>query len=146
MKTSRKTALQTTSGRAFGAAWKAVQETPWGGSPYTPAIGAGALLWFLAAAVTSGREAWDSSFYWVLAYPLAVATAGFLGYRHPERAWRWGLAVILAQAAIHSITALGRGFLPVGLTLFALLTLPAVGVAMLAARFRQETEANASLR
>ena len=28
----------------------------------------------------------------------------------------------------------------------ALLTLPAVGVAMLAARFRQETEANTSLR
>ena len=117
------------------------QEHGVGRSPYTPAIGAGALLWLLAATVGSGREAWQSGVYWILAYPPSVAAAGFLGYRHPQRAWRWGLAVILAQAAIHAISALGRGFLPVGSTLFVLLALPAAGVAMLAARFRLETDA-----
>src|SRR5690606_13870889 len=126
--------------------WNTSRNTAWIMSPYTRAIGAGALLWIMAAAVSSGREAWDSGFYWIVAYPLCVATAGFLGYWHPERAWRWGLAVILAQAAIHTIAAVGRGFLPVGLTLFALLTLPAVGVALLSARFRAEAEANANMR
>lgn len=140
------TALKSKSGAAFKAAWLAVRDTLCGRSPYTPAIGAGALLWILAGAVGSGREAWSSGFYWVLAYPLSVATAGFLGYLYPERAWRWGLAVILAQAAMHAIAALGRGFLPTGSTLFALLAVPSVGVAMIAARLRLAAESDPGLR
>jgi len=146
MKTNRTTAFKANSRAAFHAAWLTVRDTVLGRSPYAPAIGAGALLWFLAGAVGSGRDAWSSGFYWVLAYPLSVATAGILGYRYPERAWRWGLAVILAQAAIHTIAALGRGFLPTGSTLFVLLALPAVGVAMVAARLRLSAEADGTLR
>lgn len=146
MKTNRMTALKSKSGAAFKAAWLAVRDTLCGRSPYTPAIGAGALLWLLAGAVGSGREAWSSGFYWVLAYPLSVATAGFLGYLYPERAWRWGLAVILAQAAMHAIAAFGRGFLPTGSALFALLAVPSVGVAMIAARLRLAAESDPGLR
>ncbi len=146
MKTSRMTTLKANPIALFGAARLAVRNAAWIRSPYLPAIGAGALLWLLAGAVGSGREAWSSGFYWVLAYPLSVATAGFLGYRYPERAWRWGLAVILAQAAMHSIAALGRGFLPTGSTLFVLLVLPAVGVAMVGARLGPAAEAGRSLR
>lgn len=109
--------------------------------PYAIAVGAGVLLWVLATAASGRREAWDSALYWTLAYPLSVAVAGYLGYLHPDRPWRWGLAVILAQAAVLTLFTASRGLLPLGLGLFAILALPAVGVAVAAARARAGADA-----
>lgn len=109
--------------------------------PYAAAIAAGALLWLLTAAASGRREAWDSGLYWTAAYPLSIAVAGVLGYTHPERAWRWGLAVMLTQAVVLVLTAGGFGLLPLGLILFALLALPAIAVARAAARLRVRREA-----
>lgn len=103
---------------------------------YLMAIGGGAFLW-IAAAVLSGRsEAWDSSLYWTVAYPLSIALAGVLGYRFPHRPWRWALAVMLAQAVMLVLSGAGFGLLPLGLILFAVLALPAAGLAHIAARMR----------
>ena len=99
------------------------------------AIG-GAALWLLAMALSGQREAWDSSLYWMLAYPLTIALAGVLGYRAPENPWRWALTVMLAQAIVLALTAGSFGLLPLGLFVFAILALPAIVVAQFAARMR----------
>lgn len=103
---------------------------------YSIAIGGGALLWLLTMALGGRAEAWDSPLYWSLSYPLAVLAAGMLGYRVPDRPWRWGLAIMLVQAVVLALTASGFGLLPLGLIVFGMLALPAIGAASLGARLR----------
>ena len=103
---------------------------------YGIAIGGGALLWLATAALTGEREAWDSSAYWTIAYPLSIVLAGVLGYQAPENPARWALAVMLAQAVALAFTAGGFGLLPLGMILFGVLALPGIAVAKGAARIR----------
>jgi len=103
---------------------------------YTIASVAGAILWLGTAALSGRREAWDSSLYWTVAYPLAIAVAGTLGYLVPERPWRWALAVMLTQALALAIAASSFGLFPLGLIMFGVLALPAMGVASWAAAVR----------
>jgi len=114
-------------------------ETTW---PYVAAIGGGALLWLVTAGVSGKTEAWDASLYWVVTYPLAIVLAGYLGYRAPIRPWRWGLAVMLAQAVVLIMSSSDFSLLPLGLALFSILALPAVGLAQLMARLRSRREAS----
>ncbi|ODU51270.1 MAG: hypothetical protein ABS92_00430 [Thiobacillus sp. SCN 63-374] len=100
------------------------------------AFAGGAVLWLVAAGVSGKREAWDSSIYWTVAYPLGIGLAGGLGYWIPEKPWRWGLAVMLAQALVLFVSGSDFGLLPLGLIVFSMLALPTVGVAAFMARFR----------
>jgi hypothetical protein len=86
--------------------------------------------------VSGRREAWDSSLYWAAAYPLAIALAGVLGYLAVERPWRWGLVIMLAQAVTLAAASNSFGLLPLGLVMFAVLAVPPMLVARLAAGVR----------
>ncbi|MDN5863855.1 MAG: hypothetical protein L0I62_01355 [Gammaproteobacteria bacterium] len=103
---------------------------------YAAAIGGGAALWFARTGISGKTEASDSSLYWAAAYPLAIALAGGLGYRAPEKPWRWGLAVMLSQAVALALASADFSLLPLGMILFAVLALPVVGLARFMARIR----------
>jgi len=103
---------------------------------YAAALGGGAILWLATAGISGRTEAWDSSLYWVAAYPLSIALAGALGYWAPEKPWRWGLAVMLSQALVLVLASSGFSLLPLGLILFSVLALPAMGLARFMARVR----------
>jgi hypothetical protein len=55
---------------------------------YAAAMAGGAILWLVTTGISGKTEAWDSSLYWTVAYPLAIGLAGTLGYWAPERR-RW---------------------------------------------------------
>lgn len=98
------------------------------------ALAAGALLWLGTAAVSGRSEAWDSPLYWSVAYPLCIAVAALLAYLAPERPGRWASAVMLVQPIVLGLASGGDfGLLPLGLVLFAVLTLPVFAVAKVAA-------------
>lgn len=105
------------------------------------AIG-GAVLWQGTAVISGRREAWDSSMYWMLAYPLGMVLAATLAYQHPVRPWRWALAMMLIQPVV-MLAFSGSDFslLPLGLIMFTFLALPPMGAAAVAgaARRRQMT-------
>lgn len=103
---------------------------------YTAAIAGGAILWFATAGISGKTEAWDSPFYWMITYPLAIGLAGGLGYWIPEKPWRWGLTVMLVQAVVLVITGSGFGLLPLGLILFSILAFPAIIFAHITAKIR----------
>lgn len=103
---------------------------------YIMAIAGGAILWLVTAMMSVKTEAWDASSYWTVAYPLAIILAGWLGYWFPEKPWRWGLAIMYAQAGVLLISASGFSLLPLGLILFGVLALPAMGFAQVIASFR----------
>ena len=83
------------------------------------------------------REAWDSGLYWTLAYPLGLVIAGVLAHLGPERSWRWGLALMWAQAATLTLTAADFSLLPLGLILFGVLAVPPMIVAMVVGNRRR---------
>jgi len=110
--------------------------------PITPIVGdklplilslmAGACGW-LALAIPSGREAWDTSSYFTTFVPALVLFAGALGFLFPRRAWRWGLALFAGQAAAAVVLNPTGGLLPLGLIVFGFLSVPAVISATLGA-------------
>jgi hypothetical protein len=93
-------------------------------SAYLTASGVGVVLWLAASAAGGRREAWDSPFYWTLAYPIGIVLAGAIGFLAPERPWRWGLALMLAQAVTLAVMSNSFGLLPLGLVLFGVLAIP----------------------
>lgn len=103
---------------------------------YGLAAVAGMVLWFATSMVSGRREPWDSSVYWTVSYPLAIALAGVLGYLFPERPWRWAVVIILMQMVVMIAGGSGFGLLPLGLILLSVLALPGVAVARWAARIR----------
>jgi hypothetical protein len=104
---------------------------------YLIALLGGASLWLLTSLISGRPEAWDAPMYWTATYPLALLLAAVLGYRVPWRAWRWGLAVMLVQAPVLLLTSGGSmSLLPLGLALFAILSLPAIAAATFAAKVR----------
>jgi len=108
--------------------------------PFTIAIVAGALLWWLTSAFTGAREAWDSAFYWRITYPLSIVVAAVLGYRYPVGAWLWGALVMLGQAVILSLGPGSWNLWPLTLVALVVQGVPAVVAAWLAARLRRRRE------
>jgi hypothetical protein len=105
--------------------------------PYGLALGAGVLLWTITAVATRRVEPWDAGAYWTTAYPLAIALAGVLGYCYPQRPWRWAVAVVFMQVPVMILRGAGFGLLPLGVLLLAVLCVPPIVSATVAARLRQ---------
>lgn len=94
----------------------------------------GIILWTVTAAVGGRAEPWDTEVYWSVSYPVSVAASAVLGYVFPKRAWRWGVTLTFTQGAVMLLGGSGLGLLPLGLVLLAILSLPPIAAATLAAR------------
>lgn len=106
-------------------------------------VAAGAALWLLAQVLSGRREAWDSSWYWIVFYPAAIVASAVLGHRFPRRPWRWAVLLFLGQfLAQWTIDREFGNLWPLGLALFGAMSLPAVLVANLAANRGQAREQN----
>jgi len=108
---------------------------------YVISVIGGVTLWLAATALGGRREAWDAAIYWTLAYPISMLIAGGLGYLVPDRPWRWGLTIMLAQALALAYVNNDFGLLPLGMMLFSVLALPPIGFAVLAGKLRQKINA-----
>lgn len=97
----------------------------------------GAAAWWVTSVLNGSREAWDGAGYWSLAYPLSILACALLGYHYPIRAWRWAGVMFLAQFVVMCVRNGELGSLwPLGLLMFAVLALPGVAAAMIAAGIR----------
>jgi len=103
-------------------------------------IAASTVIWAATSLISGIPEPWDSSIYWTVAYPVAIVLSGFLGYMFPQRPWRWALVVMFMQMIVMVISGSGFGLLPLGLIFLAILSLPAVALASLAAKVRLRRE------
>lgn len=106
---------------------------------YGIAIIAGVVLWTLTAATGGRSEPWDAPGYWSVGYPLAVVLSGGLGYLFPRGAWRWAAALMFMQAPVMIFSGAGLSLFPMGLIALAVLSLPAVALAVIAARLSLRT-------
>jgi hypothetical protein len=108
--------------------------------PVAISVAAGIALWLVASALTGKREPWDASAYWAVVYPAAILMSAFLGYSYPERPWRWALVLFESQFLAMCIRNGELGNLwPLGMAVFAIITLPGIAAAKLASRFSRST-------
>jgi hypothetical protein len=100
----------------------------------------GIALWFLAALLTNKREPWDASSYWIVVYPLALIACAVLGYKFPDRPWRWALVLFEAQFVAMCVRNGELGNLwPLGMAIFAVVALPGVLAGKIAAHLSQRS-------
>jgi hypothetical protein len=106
-------------------------------APYAIAAIAGVALWIGTSLISGKREAWDAAIYWTAAYPIAIALSGLLGFAYPKATWRWPLAIFLFQF-VGMVIRNGElgGLWPLGMVLFAVLAIPGMLFARLAAWLR----------
>lgn len=101
------------------------------------AILIGVVAWEAAIPQGTRKEAWDLPVYWQIAYPLMVAGSFVLGLLGPSHPVRWGLLVGLGQGAWSLIvTAIQKdvpNLPPLGLIMFAILSLPCIATAWIGA-------------
>jgi hypothetical protein len=110
------------------------------GLPFLLAAVIGAALWWATAFISGRREPWDGAMYWALAYPLSILACAFLGHAYPERSWRWPLLLFEAQFVAGCVRNGEVGNLwPLGIVMFAILALPGVLAAALAARLKRRS-------
>jgi hypothetical protein len=95
---------------------------------------AGIGLWGIASLIISKREPWDDSLYWLVIYPLAIVASALLAYRFPHRAKLLALVIFESQFVAMALRNREVGNLwPLGMALFAVIAIPAVFVAKVAA-------------
>jgi len=100
--------------------------------PASIAVVAGVLSWDLVRLLGNRSEAWDDPSYWWIGYPILLFTAFILAMGFPERPWRWVVIMIGAQAAwslFLALSANAANLFPLGLVVFALLSLPCLAAA-----------------
>ncbi|MGZ5194944.1 MAG: hypothetical protein ACXWJM_07035 [Ramlibacter sp.] len=108
-------------------------------APAAVAAVAGVALFAVAAVLTGKREPWDASLYWAVFYPASILVSALLGYVYPQRPWRWAIVLFEAQFLAMCIRTGELGNLwPFGMALFAVVALPAVAAAHLAARLSRQ--------
>jgi len=105
------------------------------------ALVAGAAGWLLVMHLGHRKEAWDSPYYFQLAYPLFGFTALALGYFFPGRLWRWPIGLALGQALVAFIRNPTANLLPLGLIAFAVMSVPLIVPALLGTRLRRWRDA-----
>ena len=94
-----------------------------------------ALVWIVISVVSGSREAWDSSWYFSVGYPLICVVSLTLGYFAPIQTWRWGVAPFVGQFVWMLISQGVGNLMPLGIIVFGVMSLPAVIAAKVGAYF-----------
>lgn len=110
--------------------------------PWLIALAAGATGWILTMVLGNRKEAWDSPYYYQLAYPLFGLTAVALGYFWPGQPWRWAFGIALGQALVAFVRNPTANLLPLGLIVFAIYSSPLILAAMFGTRIRRWRDGN----
>lgn len=97
------------------------------------AVALGAAIWIGISTVSGRREAWDSGAYFAIGVPAACLLSFVLGVVEPARSWRWGVAPFAGQFLSLLVMQGVGNLLPLGVIVFAILSIPAVITARIGA-------------
>jgi hypothetical protein len=100
---------------------------------YVAAILAGVAVWISIGSATGRSEAWDSGLYFSVGIPIVCLVSLAIALIEPERAWRWGVLPLVGQFVWMLATQGPGNLLPLGLVMFAVLSLPPVIAAWIGA-------------
>ena len=90
------------------------------------AAATGVAVWVVLSEVSHKREAWDSELYFLFGIPVICVVAAGLAYVEPKLPWRWAVLPFAAQAIWMVLTQGIGNMFPLGLIVFAILSIPAL--------------------
>lgn len=100
--------------------------------PFIEAACVGVGVWLAISAWGGIRDAWDSPLYWTVAYPVMASSAFLISAFAPQKPWRWGGMMMLAQALCGFAQAFPDiNLWPLSLVVHFVLSLPLVAAAYL---------------
>lgn len=108
--------------------------------PFALAVAVGALGWIVTSALTDRKEAWDSPFYFQVAYPAFALITALFGYFSPGRPWLAPLGIALGQALVAFVKNPTANLLPLGLIVFVVLAAPLMVAGVIGTRLRRWRE------
>lgn len=111
---------------------------------YVAAGVCGAVVWIVIAAVSGRNEAWDSGLYFSVGVPAVCLLSMALGYFEPARSWRWGAIPLLGQFLWMLVSQGPGNLLPLGVVVFAVLSIPSIATARLGAWVRTRQSAGSA--
>jgi hypothetical protein len=83
---------------------------------------------------TGKKEAWDSGLYFTIGIPLMCVIAFGLGWKFPEKAWRWALGIALGQSVAMLLGGGSLSLWPLAIVAMTILSLPQCVAALLGSR------------
>lgn len=93
---------------------------------YLVATLCGAAIWIFVALASGRGEAWDSGLYFSVGIPAVCLVSMALAFFEPERSWRWGVLPVVGQFVWMLLSQGPGNLLPLGIVVFAVLSLPSI--------------------
>ena len=100
---------------------------------YALAVVTGVVTWAAISTISGRREAWDSAWYFSVGMPIVCVISAVLGFIEPQKPWRWGVAPLIGQFFWMLLTQGPGNLLPLGIVVFAVLSVPSILTAKLGA-------------
>ncbi len=111
---------------------------------YLMAALCGAGIWIVIALVSGRAEAWDSGLYFSVGIPAVCLVALAFALFEPARWWRWGVLPLCGQFVWMLLSQGPGNLLPLGIIVFAVLSIPSIitaGIGAFIARRREDSAA-----
>ena len=102
--------------------------------PFISSAAAGLLVCLVISLVTGRKEAWDSEIYFSIGIPVMCAVIFAIGYRFPERAWRWTHSMDVGQAIAMLSAGNSLSLWPLSIVAMTVLSVPQFVVGSVASR------------
>ncbi|HSE60476.1 MAG TPA: hypothetical protein VLA99_17375 [Nitrospiraceae bacterium] len=103
-------------------------------APFAASAAAGLVVCLAISLVTGRKEAWDSEVYFSMGIPIMCVLIFAIGYRFPERTWRWTLSMAVGQAIAMLSAGNSLSLWPLSLMAMTVLSVPQFVVGSVASR------------
>lgn len=93
-------------------------------APFVLAALAGLAVCLAITFATGRKEAWDSEVYFSVGIPVLCATIFAIGYRFPERPWRWTMSMAAGQTVAMLSAGNSLSLWPLSVVAMTILSVP----------------------
>ncbi len=100
--------------------------------PYAVSFIAGLAICLFITVISGRREAWDSPLYFMVGVPAMCLVIFVLGYRFPQRAWRWALSMAIGQSVAMVLGGGSASLWPLAIIAMTVVSIPQFVVTMIA--------------
>ena len=87
---------------------------------------------------TGKKEAWDSGLYFTIGIPIMCVIAFGLGWKFPQRVWRWALCIAIGQSVAMLLGGGSLSLWPLAIIAMTILSLPQLAAALLGSKYSQK--------
>jgi len=100
--------------------------------PYVISFITGLAVCLVITLMSGRKEAWDAPAYFIIGIPVMCLVVFALGYRFPQRAWRWALCMAVGQSVAMVLGGGSASLWPLAIIAMIVVSLPQFIVAMIA--------------